>query len=814
LHFSPVNPETVKLSSFLKNASAALFFALPAIFFVFATQVVFAATASAQSASRTPVAKPGVPVANPAEMELRKRLEAAEIAQRSGNAATAAEANKRVIALALREMGQLRLLETALPQAAELYKRSLDFEDLPDTQVDLAITKLQSNLPDEALAESDRALAGDPNNARAYTVRGRAWIEKQEFGKAAEALDRALQLNPAYQSDLEIAYSLGMCYLEAKGPNDKEKAAAVFARMVRAQGDSGSLHVLFGRAYRDADEMPAAIREFQRAIALDTRTPHAHYFLGLAQLAVNEWKATPEARAEFAKELEYYPRDYLANYLMGFLASGDRDYAVSDRYLKIAAEVNPAGPEPWLYLGLNAYAQNDMKRAEEYFRKAVILTGQDEARSNYQIRRAYVDLGRILMNSGRTEESEVFLAKARDLQKKTMELTQQHVASVMIESGGTMGAVVPLQAQKDVEAAVLLPGSADPFAHIDASVMARSNLSKEQRGSADAQENRLRAVLGLSFNDLATSEAVSGEYIAALGHYQEAEHWDASIPGLAKNLGLSAFRTQNYPEAIRGLTQALQAKPADRPVRAMLGMADFGAEKFTDAVKTFSPLGVDGMRDATVGYAWASSLAHLNEPNKASSVLAEFEKANRSSGILLLVGQLWIEIGDYARSVSALHSALAADPTLTKAHYFAGQAYTLWAHWPEAAAEFKAELAVAPDDPEAKYSWGFVCLQQSKVDEAAGLFEEVLTSHPEHANSQYQLGKILLDRGQLSAAIEHLETAARLSPQTDYMHYQLQIAYRKESRIADADRELDIYKELKAKQRARDHDAIPRVQSP
>ena len=82
------------------------------------------------------------------------------------------------------------------------------------------------------------------------------------------------------------------------------------------------LHVLFGRAYRDANDMPAAIREFQRAIALDTRTPHAHYFLGLARLAVNEWKATPEARAEFAKELEYYPQDYLANYLVGFLASG------------------------------------------------------------------------------------------------------------------------------------------------------------------------------------------------------------------------------------------------------------------------------------------------------------------------------------------------------------------------------------------------------------------------------------------------------------------------------------------------------------
>jgi hypothetical protein len=46
-----------------------------------------------------------------------------------------------------------------------------------------------------------------------------------------------------------------------------------------------------------------------------------------------------------------------------------------------------------------------------------------------------------------------------------------------------------------------------------------------------------------------------------------------------------------------------------------------------------------------------------------------------------------------------------------------------------------------------------------------------------------------------------LEIAARELPQNDYVHYQLQAAYRKDSRIAEADRELQIYKELKARNR-------------
>jgi tetratricopeptide (TPR) repeat protein len=811
-----VKSEALQRQSRLNNLSAAfLSFGMVCSLLSLVALVPSASAGNSQSASNSRASGHSKDQpSNLAEVELRKRLEAAQAAQATGDTAAIAQANSRTIALALRELAQIRLLETALPQAIDLYRRSLTFEDNADTHVDLAIAQLQSALYDDALAEASAALTMDSNNARALTVQSRVWIKRQQFSKAAAAISRAAQIDPSYQSDLETMYSLGLCYLQSGDPTDKPKATAVFDKMIQTQGDSGSLHVLFGRAYRDAGEMPAAIREFQRAIALDPRTPHAHYFLGLARLAVNEWKATPEARAEFAKELEYYPRDYLANYLVGFLASGDRDYPVSDRYLKIAAGIDPNAPEPWLYLGLNAYASADMAHAEEYLRKAVVLTGTDEARSNYQIRRAYVDLGRILAKSGRTEESEVFLTKARDLQNKTMELTQQDVAVQMKQAGVTgVAAVVDVHPGGATDVPVTTSTTdADPFARIDPSVSARSSLTKSQLTIAESQEDRLRSVLGLSFNDLATSEAVSKNFSQALTHYQEAERWDNKIPGLYRDLGLAAYRAKDYPEAIRGLSAALSEKPNDPPVRAMLGTCLFTTDKYSEAAKTFTPLGNAGMRDSAVGYAWAASLARINEPAKATQVLLEFEKGNRPPDVLLLIGQLWIEIGDYARSVQSLHAALQADPQLAKAHYYAGQAYTRWEHWPEAAVEFQSELTLSPGDPDAMYGLGFVDLQQSRIDEAAKLFEQVIASYPSHANSQYQYGKILLDRGQIPEAVSHLEIAARLNPQADYMHYQLQIAYRKDSRTADADRELDIYKELKAKQREHDRQAVRAAQ--
>ena len=761
-------------------------------------------SASAQStpARRSPP-KPTQAHSNPAEVELDRRLAAAQAARTSGDASAIAAANERLIALALRELAQLRLIQSSYAQAIELYRRSLDFENIPDTRVDLAIADFQASHLDDALTESTKALAADPNNIRALNVSAQASIKKGDYAKAAEALDHAARLKP----DIETLYSLGICLLQSKDPSgeakDKRRGAAVFQQMIQLAGDSGSLHVLFGRAYRDANDMPTAIREFKRAIALDPATPHAHYFLGLATFAVNEWQSTPEIKSELSEELKHFPHDYLANYMLGFIASGERRYELSDKYLKAAVETNPDWPEPWLYMGLNAYAQGDMKRAEEVFRKAVELTGSDESRSNYQIRRAYIDLGRILATSGRTEESEVFLAKARALQNKVLEQSQQNVAAMALAGGvGSAAAIVPLNPKSETEAAPVLPGSNDPFAHVDASVMARAHLTEKQRAAADSQEARLRSVLGLSFNDLATSEAVRKEYTVALGHYQEAERWDPAIPGLAKNLGLSAFRINNYPEAIRGFARAIDEKPADAPVRAMLGVAYFAAEEYAEAAKTFSPLGLQGMQDSTVGYAWAASLAHGGDLKKATEVLDEFEKQNQgSTDGLLLIGQLWIEIGDYARAVDTLHRALQSDPSLRKAHYFAGQADIRWEHWPEAAEEFQAELKLEPADPNALYNLGFVYLQQSRVDDAAALFRQVLSAQPNHANANYELGKILMDRGQWKEAVDHLEIAAQLSPETDYMHYQLQAAYRKLDRVADADRELEIYKNLKAKQR-------------
>ena len=703
------------------------------------------------------------------------------MARQSGDPAAIAQANGRLIAFCLREMGQLRLLESAYPESIELYRRSLDFEDLPDTRVDLAIAYLDANKLDDSLTQANQAIASDPKNARAWNVQGKAWIRKEDPSKAAESLQRSIELHP----DVEAAYSLGIALLAAK---QKEKADAVFQQMVASLGDSGALRVLFARAYRDENFMEETISNLKMAIALDPKTPHAHYFLGLSYLIVHEWAPSPEARKEFLTEVQFNPRDYLSNYFLGVMASIERQYAESDRYLKVATEISPDSPEAWLYLGLNAYTKKDNKQAELLLRKSIALAGEQVSEAHYLIRRGYFVLGRILLTSGRKEEAGIYLQKARKLQ----------ILASEAKSKSTMGedTVAPVP-EKEQDVALPESTAGDSLAQVDASVMARSNLTAKQREEAAAEEKTLRLILGAGFNDLATSEAVRGQYDLALNHYHEAERWDRAVPDLQRNIGVAAFRKADYTEAVRALSKVVGANPADNQARTVLGLAYYATDAYANAAHTIAPLGELAMHDTELRYTWAASLSKLGETKEAARVLDGIEKGQLSTETLLLVGQLWIDIGDYSRAVEVLHRVSQMDASHPKVHFYSGLAQLRADHFTEAAAEFKAELDLVPGDPDAEYDLGFAYLQQSQHELAADAFRKVISAHPDYANAQYQLGKILLDKGDLKEAILHLEQAARLNPQADYVHYQLQSAYRKDSRKEEADRELQLYREIK-----------------
>jgi tetratricopeptide (TPR) repeat protein len=341
--------------------------------------------------------------------DLPSRMNAVATAQQASDVVKIADANRSLIAVALRAMAELKLAQGDNQQAIGLYKRSLEFEDTPNAHIALALAYMRVQKTDDALATITPITKSDPKNSDAWNVQGKLLMDKKEYRPAAEALTRSLEL----QSNVMVAYALATAYLNL---HETDKAAAIFKRLSDATGDRASMHIMTGRAYQNAGMTDEAAREFTRAAQLDAKGSRAHYFLGLLYMAQNEWVATPAAREQFTEEVKLNPHDFFGNFFLGYIDNTDKLYDDSDRFLKAAAIDKPDWPESYLYMGLNAYARNDNKNAEVLLRKAIELTGDDKARNNYQIRRAFYVLGRICIQTGRKDEGVAYTKVFSEMQ--------------------------------------------------------------------------------------------------------------------------------------------------------------------------------------------------------------------------------------------------------------------------------------------------------------------------------------------------------------------------------------------------------------
>jgi predicted Zn-dependent protease len=122
----------------------------------------------------------------------------------------------------------------------------------------------------------------------------------------------------------------------------------------------------------------------------------------------------------------------------------------------------------------------------------------------------------------------------------------------------------------------------------------------------------------------------------------------------------------------------------------------------------------------------------------------------------------------------------------------------------DAAQEFRAALKLDGADVSSKYHLAYALIQMRQPQDALPLLHEVIGQNPQHADAYYQLGKLQLEQGNAQEAIANLEAGSRLSPDSDYIHYQLALAYRRESRAKDAEREMREYQTLKQRHRGGD----------
>ncbi|HZM50033.1 MAG TPA: tetratricopeptide repeat protein, partial [Vicinamibacteria bacterium] len=608
----------------------------------------------------------------------------------------------------------------------------------------------------EARAAVENAATSAAGDASTTRVLASAWRRVGEPERAVKVLDA----RPAgVAEDPEAAFLLGTEYLWLKQGASAER---LFAQALAAR-PLPQLHVLIGRAYRDAGEYERARRHLRSALTQDPRVRHAHYYLGMTALA--DAASGPDrldvAISEFRAELSLSPMDPLSNDQLGVALLDAGRAAEALPALEIAAK----GETRFLsvsHLGRGQLALDRPAEAAASLRRALVLAGQQGAGAA-ELRTIHYQLALALRKLGDAPGAAEHFAAARQASAEDgAEGTLP--ASVSGESGdGAMG---------------------DTASLADLPAPRRDEVARHVKGE-----------LARTYLNLGVIEAQAQRFPEAAQRFEQAASVDPAFPQVQSSLGIAYFNAREFGRAVAPLERALAASPGETGLARMLAMAWLNTE---DYAKAADMLRDDPDRDAdpSLQFAYGMALVKSERAAEAEQVFARLLRAHGDSAELsVMLGQAHAQQGNFEAALESLQRALSLKPDVAEARSTMGVIYLKQGRLAEAEQALRAETAAHPSDLRAQQDLAVVLDLLQRADEALPLLRRVVESRPQQTGAQYLLGKILLAQGASAEAVLHLEAAVKASPDDASAHYQLGRAYEKLGQPARAEHEFERFRE-------------------
>ncbi|WP_132248509.1 tetratricopeptide repeat protein [Primorskyibacter sedentarius] len=161
----------------------------------------------------------------------------------------------------------------------------------------------------------------------------------------------------------------------------------------------------------------------------------------------------------------------------------------------------------------------------------------------------------------------------------------------------------------------------------------------------------------------------------------------------------------------------------------------------------------------------------LRADGKVDAAVEVLESLAETHGNLAVVqstlGDLMRQLERYDDAVKAYDRALALfdtpEPTQWFLYYARAISHERQGNWPQAEADFRAALALNPEQPQVLNYLGYSLVEKNeKLDEALGMIERAVAARPDSGYIVDSLGWVLYRLGRYEEAVGHMERAAEL----------------------------------------------------
>jgi tetratricopeptide (TPR) repeat protein len=234
-------------------------------------------------------------------------------------------------------------------------------------------TASASGEPGESESVLKAAVARNPGDAEANRKLGEFYLRANRFQDAIPLLREASKLEPdRAQNDYELALALA-------GNGDLAGAREQIANLL-AKTDNADAHRLAGELDEKLGDPLAAVHEFERAVGEDPS--EENYFEWGTELLLH--RAVWQAKDVFSAGVKAYPKSARMLTALGAALFAGALYDEATQRLCQASDLNPADPEPYLFMGkIEISAPNPLACVDVKLARFVELRPQDPLANYY-----------------------------------------------------------------------------------------------------------------------------------------------------------------------------------------------------------------------------------------------------------------------------------------------------------------------------------------------------------------------------------------------------------------------------------------------
>jgi predicted Zn-dependent protease len=246
------------------------------------------------------------------------------------------------------------------------------------------------------------------------------------------------------------------------------------------------------------------------------------------------------------------------------------------------------------------------------------------------------------------------------------------------------------------------------------------------------------------------------------------------------------------------LQAAVRANPKDDHAEMMLAHAFIKLSKYDEATQSLNHFLSRNPKDQEAWYLLGKTYLQMSE-----DALKKINEIDPNSVVAHeITGEIDESMHNYDSALVEYKKAVDLAPQQPDTHMHMGNAYWLIGKWDSAQTEFKAELAIDPNNCNAQWKLANAMLEANDSnEEALSQLNQSIDRCPTLMQARVDRARALIRLGKHKDAFPDLIMAEKDSPSEPTIHFLLASVYRVEGRSADAQLEMQTYSRLKQEAR-------------